>query len=111
MTELLLISLVVIPLLGALLGALLPDGKPARGWALFVSLLTAVATAALAWQFPWNTGDRISYGFTGQNAFQIQSLDFGLRLGADAVSMWLVILTAFLTPLAIAASFGSIRDR
>jgi NADH-quinone oxidoreductase subunit M len=32
-------------------------------------------------------------------------------LGADAVSMWLVILTAFLTPLAIAASFGSIRDR
>src|SRR6185295_19283966 len=53
----------------------------------------------------------ITYGVDSASAFHIASIDFGLRLGADAVSMWLVILTAFLSPLAIAASFGSIRDR
>jgi NADH-quinone oxidoreductase subunit M len=43
--------------------------------------------------------------------YEIQSLGFGLHLRLDAVSLWLAILTTFLTPLAIAFSFDSIRDR
>ena len=37
--------------------------------------------------------------------------NFGFSLGCDAISYWLVLLTAVLQPLAIAASFASIRER
>jgi len=36
--------------------------------------------------------------------YEIKSLGFGLHLRLDAVSLWLTILTTFLTPLAIAFS-------
>src|SRR5207253_9592441 len=39
------------------------------------------------------------------------AIGFSINLGVDAIGLWLVLLTAFLMPLAIAASFGSIRDR
>jgi NADH-quinone oxidoreductase subunit M len=44
-------------------------------------------------------------------SYQITALHFGFSLRVDAISLWLVILTTFLTPLAILFSFGSIRDR
>ncbi len=105
----LLIFLVAVPLAGAVIGALLPDGKPARAWALLISLITAALSALLTMCFPWTGDARITQSLG--DTFILQNLNFGLRLGADAVSMWLIILTAFLSPLAIAASFGSIRDR
>ena len=44
-------------------------------------------------------------------AFAVSQLGFGLRLGMDTISYWLVLLTVFLMPLAVAASFGSIKER
>ena len=41
----------------------------------------------------------------------ISGLDAGLRLGCDAISWWLILLTAFLQPLAILGSFAGIQQR
>ena len=40
-----------------------------------------------------------------------RSIGFAFSLGIDAISLWLILLTVGLTPLAIAASFDSIKDR
>ena len=48
---------------------------------------------------PWIGGQSGSY------------LEITYRVGVDGISVWLLVLTALLTPLAIAASFSSIRDR
>jgi NADH-quinone oxidoreductase subunit M len=51
-------------------------------------------------------------GFTADNPFAIaEPINFAFKLGADTISLWLVLLTAFLQPLAVAASFESIKDR
>src|SRR5207248_5042038 len=41
----------------------------------------------------------------------ISSIGFSVSLGIDSISLWLLLLTVFLTPLAIASSFGSIKIR
>src|SRR5688500_12446992 len=103
--------LLIIPTLGAIVCALLPDAKVARMWALAVSVATAAVAAALAFQFDWAAGDaRLVYGGNATSLMQIQTLNFGFRLAADAVSMWLVLLTVLLMPLAVAASFDSIKE-
>src|SRR5438552_11465213 len=48
---------------------------------------------------------------TSSNPFQLDIIRFALKLGVDAVSLWLVLLTVLLTPLALLASFASIRTR
>jgi NADH-quinone oxidoreductase subunit M len=44
-----------------------------------------------------------------ENAEWIPSLGIRYHLGVDGISLWLVILTTFLTPLVLYVSFGSIR--
>jgi NADH-quinone oxidoreductase subunit M len=112
MDNFLLPLLLIIPTAGAIVCALLPNGKLARSWALIVSLATAAVGAALAFQFPWSAENgRIVYGGGVEAILSINTLDFGFRLAMDSVSLWLVLLTVLLQPLAIAASFDSIKER
>jgi len=41
----------------------------------------------------------------------LPAVDFAYHVGIDGVSVWLVVLTALLTPLAIWSSFTAIRER
>src|SRR3954467_9145642 len=41
----------------------------------------------------------------------LDAIGFSFHRGVDGVSLWLVVLTCFLQPLAVAASFESIRER
>jgi NADH-quinone oxidoreductase subunit M len=120
--DFLLIMLVVIPLAGAGVGALLRGGKSARAWALAVSLATATVAAIIAIQF-FTSSDVIGASSDAGRNYRVTMSDNTVRnltltmvgasinLGVDAIGMWLVILTVFLMPLAIAASFGSIKER
>lgn len=56
----------------------------------------------LAAHVPWITSG------AGEGA---SSLEFGLRVGVDGISIWLLTLTGLLTPLAILGSFSGIRER
>jgi NADH-quinone oxidoreductase subunit M len=120
-----LLLLIVIPLAGAAGCALLRGDKTVRNWALFVSLVTAGAAIALAGGFDFNqdlssvrASERLSKSVQVQfpapgaiNRFSIEDINFEFRLGADAISLWLILMTVVLTPLAILSSFQSIHER
>ena len=104
--------LLIVPTLGAALCALLPNAKAARMWALTVSLSTAAVAGVLAFQFDWAAGNaRVVYGAGDMSMMQVSTINFGFKLAMDAVSLWLVLLTVLLMPLAVAASFDSIVER
>ena len=99
-------ALLLVPFLGAIVGAFIKNGANARHWALMVSTLTFVVSVALGVEF-------YSRGALGYHplGYQIPSLGFSFSLHLDAVSLWLSILTTLLTVCSILFSFGSIADR
>jgi NADH-quinone oxidoreductase subunit M len=117
----LLVILLAIPLIGAIVGALLPDQKWAKGWALIVSLAALVVGVMLACHFHFsqeaaNPAAAMQIAFPAldsqaPNPWAIDSIGFTFSLGMDSVSLWLVLLTVLLMPLAVLASFESIKDR
>jgi NADH-quinone oxidoreductase subunit M len=113
----LLVLLILVPLLGAIVAAALPNPRLARSWALIVSLAALAVTLVLAFQFDWHaTTHFVQLGMgptadAGNSSLHLPAIGFSFSIGVDAISLWLVILTVFLTPLAIAASFESIRER
>jgi NADH-quinone oxidoreductase subunit M len=97
-----------IPLVGALLLILLPRrDRDIRIFSLVVSLLTFVLSLHLPAHF-----HRASVGFQYEiDTPWIPTLNIHYHLGADGISMWLVVLTTFLTPLCVLISWKSIGDR
>jgi NADH-quinone oxidoreductase subunit M len=105
----LLVLLLVLPLAGFLIALVIPRSAPggSRTWALVISLITFVASLALPLGF-----DR---GFSGEQ-FRIDvpwiaSPDIHFYLAADGVSLWLVMLSTFLTPICVLISWRSIQNR
>jgi NADH-quinone oxidoreductase subunit M len=115
--------MLVIPFGGAIVIAALPAAL-AWGWALLVSLAALACCIGLLCQFDFHknvldlpfvdqakSSVQIDFGGTVDNRFSVDSIGFHFDLGVDSISIFLVALTVFLTPLAIAASFGSIKER
>ena len=101
----LLIILLLVPAAGALIGAVLPVAA-ARSWALLISLATLLISIIILCQFHFDVS---GFQFTFDNAALTLPFHASFSLGIDAISLWLVLLTALLMPLAIAASFDSIK--
>jgi NADH-quinone oxidoreductase subunit M len=101
-----LMYLVLIPLAGSIVGAFVSD-QTAKAWALVVSLATFFVSLIAAMTF--------AYGSSIQqllvNGRAIPSIGFSLSLGVNPISLWLMLLTTLLAPLAIASSFESVKDR
>jgi NADH-quinone oxidoreductase subunit M len=106
-----LLLLILIPAVGAIVCALWPKGGAAKTIALVFSVITLLQGICLAWRFDWAGGKEMLFGFSAKNPFYMESIGFGLKLGIDAISLWLVLLTVLLQPLAILASFQSIKER
>jgi NADH-quinone oxidoreductase subunit M len=119
----LLLLLLLIPFAGAIIGCALP-ATAAKSWALLVSLITLGCCVGLLWQFDFhqNLADfspaqqmgksvQIEFGGIFGNHFSVDTIGFHFDLGVDSISLFLSALTVFLMPLAITASFGSIKDR
>jgi len=106
------LSLIVfLPLAGALLILLVggrgerPDREPlVRTLALAVSLATFAATLWLWWRFDPSSAD---YQFVERYAWMPT---FGIQylIGVDGISLFLLVLTGFLTPLALLSSWQSV---
>jgi len=103
----LLAMLLVIPALGAVACALVKPVRLAKAVALIASLLCAGITVGLLLGFDWKDGG-VQFG---ASLGRIYAIGFTVKLGVDAISLWLVALTVLLQVLAIASSFGSICDR
>jgi NADH-quinone oxidoreductase subunit M len=107
--------LLLLPVLGAIVAALLPSAWLSKMWALGVSIVMALIGVLLLVRFPF-AENGWQYTFTpGSNSclswLALPGIGFSFTLGMDAISLFLVLLTILLMPLAIAASFDSIKDR
>ncbi len=96
------------PLAGALLLVLLPRrDRDIRIFALVVSLLTFVVSLHLPVHF-----HRAQAGFQFEIDRQwISSPNIHYHMGVDGISLWLIVLTTFLTPLCVLISWKSVHDR
>ncbi len=99
---------VFVPTLGAILIALLPrTGKLVQWCALAVSLLTFALTLHLPFHYDYGAH---SFQFV-ENYYWIQSPNIHYHLGIDGISLWLFVLTGFLAPLGVLASWSAIQTR
>lgn len=97
-----------IPAIGAVLLMLMPRQDRALRW---MALITSLVAFAFSLYLPAN----FAYGQTGfqfeNNKSWISIANIRYHLGADGISMWLVLLTTFLVPLSVLVSWKSIHDR
>jgi NADH-quinone oxidoreductase subunit M len=97
-----------IPLAGGLLLLLFPRRqRDIRVFALVISLLTFALSLHLPVHF-----HRLQAGFqfeTDQPWIPTPSIHY--HMGVDGISMWLIVLTTFLTPLCVLISWNSIQQR
>ena len=102
--------LLLTPLVGAVLLACIPEragSKTHHIAALVITLLIFLETLHLPAHF--------LYGAPGfqfeQNASWITSPSIRYHLGVDGLSMWLIVLTGFLAPIGVLASWNAIASR
>jgi len=100
---------IALPAIGFLLALFIPRAQEQmiRMFALAVSLLTFVLSLGLA------TG--YQSGQAGQqfvsDAVWIANPEIHWHVGLDGLSLWLILLSTFLTPIAILLSWNAIKDR
>jgi len=105
---LLLSAIIFLPLIGAIIIALLRTivtASAIKGIALVIALLTFVVSLALYTGFDETTH---AMQFMVQKSW-IPELGISYQLGIDGISLWLVLLTTFLTPICVLAAWGSIE--
>ncbi|GGH11252.1 complex I subunit 4 family protein [Silvibacterium dinghuense] len=97
-----------VPAAGAVVVALLPrKGRLIQWWSLLVALATFLLTLHLPAHY--------IYGQSGfqfeQNVPWIANPAIRYHLGVDGISMWLVVLTGFLSVIGVLASWKTIEHR
>jgi NADH-quinone oxidoreductase subunit M len=94
----------LLPLVGATLIAYMPP-RLAKFWGVTVALTALAISIAVAYLFvPGTRGFQLT-----ETALWIPQLHIAYRLGVDGISLWLVLLNAFLTVIAILATPLSTR--
>jgi len=100
--------ILLFPLAGAVLVALVPDRDKLPNW---IALLTTLGSLGLALHLP-------VHFVLGQNGFQyevnlhwIDTPAIFYHVGVDGLSLWLVVLTGLLAPVGVVASWNAIKER
>jgi NADH-quinone oxidoreductase subunit M len=103
--------MILLPVLGALALLLLPgDDKAIARHARIVALVTTIIVFALSVQL-WLGFDSSTSAFQFVEKVELFGRAFAWHVGVDGISMLLIVLTAFLMPLCILASWDSIETR
>jgi NADH-quinone oxidoreductase subunit M len=100
-----------LPLLGALVAAILPrgEGSQHKAWAFVVSLVTFFASLGLWFGFD---PSRAAPEFQFETSLPwISSLGIGYHVGLDGFALLLVMLTTALAPIVILSSWNAVQDR
>jgi NADH-quinone oxidoreductase subunit M len=109
MNSLSLLITLFLPLAGAIIILLINKENKVliRNFALGISILTFIVSLLIFFAF-----DSKNPGFQLiTNIPWVKSLDSGFRIGVDGMSVLLVMLTTFLSPIALLGSFDSIKSR
>ena len=112
MTDIPILSLTIfLPLLGALVILLIKDDENSINNIKKVALLTSVGVFLLS-LFIWLQFENSNPGYQFQEKFRwFNDFNFYYHIGIDGISLFMVILSTFLTPLCILASWESIKKR
>ncbi|UCG15133.1 MAG: NADH-quinone oxidoreductase subunit M [Phycisphaerales bacterium] len=120
MNEWILTFVIFSPVVGVVVLLLSNGSRPAqiRGTAFAFSLLTALLALVAAVMYYQSDGSA-SGGFALEQSVEWlpaslggqRNIDVRYHVGVDGISLWLLLLTAFLGPLAIWASFTDIAER
>jgi len=103
----LLTAVTFLPLLGAFVVLLFPSNKSVRFGALVISLVEFLLSL-----FILQTFDGASHQLQMVESYSwIPAYGVKYFLGIDGISLWLVLLTTFLTPITILASWNSIDKK
>jgi NADH-quinone oxidoreductase subunit M len=108
MNDALLTALVFLPVAGAILVALVPREavRVHKLLGLGMALVVFLVSLVLVRDFLPQAGMQFEVVRSW-----LPSLGISYHVGVDGISMWLVILTTFLTPIALLGSWSSITDR
>src|SRR5579863_6991910 len=100
--------ILLVPIAGAVLIALLPDRGKLPAW---LALLTSLVTFGLSLHLPAH----FALGVTGfqfeKNIKWIDNPAIFYHVGVDGLSLWLVVLTGLLAPVGVLASWTGIKER
>ena len=112
MTDIPILSLTIfLPLLGAIVILLIKDDENSINNIKKVALLTSVGVFLLS-LFIWLQFENSNPGYQFQEKFRwFNDFNFYYHIGIDGISLFMVILSTFLTPLCILASWESIKKR
>jgi NADH-quinone oxidoreductase subunit M len=102
-------AVLALPLVGALLCLLVPreDESVLRGLGLGTAVVTFVVSLAI-----WSGFDPRQAGYQMVlDKVWIQSLGAHYKVGVDGISLWLVLLTTFLTPLVLLSAQTAITRK
>ena len=102
----LLTGITFLPLAWALIGAVLP-GKITKQWALAGSLVVFIVSLKLYFGYDPHGAE---FQFL-ESVEWIPGLGVNYSVGMDGICLWLLLLTTFLSPLVILASFNSVEQR
>ncbi len=98
-----------IPLLGAFAVMMMPrqEQQACRHMGMLFSVATFLVSLGLLTSFRPSLG-----GMQFETSYSwIKSLGINFHLGVDGISLWLVVLTTFLTPIVILSTYRAIEDR
>lgn len=103
-------TLTFLPLLGALFVLLLPNTARGAALARVVTLIVTTVVFGLSLAL-WSAFDKNIAGYQFVEDFAWLSATIRYRMAVDGIALPFIILTAFLMPLCIIASWTSIKER
>jgi len=105
----LLMVVLFLPLAGFLIAMLIPRSAPqvSRAFGLVASLIAFLASLGLPLWFDRTVGGE---QFTVDLPW-IATPDIHFHIAIDGISLWLVLLSTFLTPICVLVSWRSVQDR
>ncbi|ADD40995.1 NADH-quinone oxidoreductase subunit M [Stackebrandtia nassauensis] len=102
-------AVIVVPLIGALITASVPKGKPKQAKAIALGFSLAVAAITVGAWASYDTGD------TGMQLTEhyswVPAWGLNLSFGMDGIALVMLALTALLTPIVILASWNDAHKR
>jgi len=99
-------ALILIPLAGGIVVALLPDPRHAKWAALGITLAEFGVSLGLWWGFELGTA---SMQFEVSHVW-MRAWGVSYHLGVDGISLMMILLTTFTMPLAVLGSFNYIKE-
>lgn len=100
--------LIFLPAAGAVATLLVPKGRPGIGRALALAVSTATFLASLRLLFGFNADATMQFV---ENVPWVPAFGIRYHLGVDGISLFLVLLTTFLTPIVVLSSWTDVSTR